>query len=66
MSTIIRMAIGIGLFAFGFQLGRAVGRMEPLTEELRGAKGRRGIVIDGEKEDVEPNEEVRQSTMHSR
>lgn len=52
MSTIIRVAIGIGLFAFGFQLGRAVGRMEPLAEELRGPRRRRGIVIDGEKVDM--------------
>ena len=36
MSTAIRILIGIGLFAFGFQLGRAVGRLDPLVaKELR-------------------------------
>ena len=49
MSSIIRLAIGIGLFAIGFQVGREVGRMEPITEGLR-ARSRRGIVIDGEME----------------
>lgn len=49
MSSLFRMLIGIGLFTFGFQLGRAVGRMEPLAGELKGTGGRRGVVIDGEK-----------------
>jgi len=56
MSTIIRVLMGIGLFTFGFQLGRAVGRMDPLAEELRRMRGRRGIVINGEKAEEVPQE----------
>ena len=46
MSTVIRILIGIGLFTFGFHLGREVGRMEPLVEELERERRRRGITID--------------------
>ena len=49
MSTAIRMLIGLGLFVFGLQLGRAIGRTEPLAEELRALKRRQGITIEGEK-----------------
>jgi len=56
MSTVIRVFIGIGLFTVGFQLGRAVGRVEPVANELRKMKRRQGIVIDGEAEEQEPVE----------
>jgi hypothetical protein len=54
MSTALRILIGIDLFTFGFQLGRAVGRLDPLAEELRAMRRRRGIVIEGEKAQPEP------------
>ena len=57
MSTAIRILIGIGLFAFGFQLGRAVGRVDPLAEELRAMRRRRGIVIEGETAEPRPRDE---------
>jgi hypothetical protein len=56
MSTVIRVLIGFGLFAFGFQLGRVVGRTDPIAEELRRMKKRRGIVINGELAEEEPPE----------
>jgi hypothetical protein len=56
MSTAIRILIGIGLFSFGFHLGRAVGRLDPLAEELRAMRRRRGVVIEGEKAESEPQE----------
>jgi hypothetical protein len=56
MSTAIRVLIGLGLFVFGLQLGRAIGRTEPLAEELRALKRRRGITIEGEKVEPEPRE----------
>ena len=54
MSTALRILIGIGLFAFGFQLGRAVGRVDPLAQELRAMRRRRGIVIEGETAEPQP------------
>ena len=48
MSTVIRLLIGLGLFTFGFHLGREVGRMEPYIDELDQARRRRGVTIDGE------------------
>ena len=56
MSTAIRILIGIGLFTFGFQLGRVVGRLEPITQELRAMRRRQGTVIEGEKADPGPGE----------
>jgi hypothetical protein len=56
MSTAIRILAGIGLLTFGFYLGRAVGRAEPITEELRAMKRRRGVIIEGAK--VEPPREA--------
>ena len=56
MSTAIRILIGLGLFVFGLQLGRAIGRTEPLAEELRALKRRQGITIEGEKVEPEPRE----------
>ena len=35
---LIRMTVGVGLLAFGYYLGREVGRAEPLREELRRAR----------------------------
>ena len=58
MSSAIRILMGLGLFVFGFQLGRAFGRMEPLAEELRAMKRRRGTTIEGEKVEPEPRETV--------
>lgn len=55
MSTIFRILIGIGLFTFGYHLGREVGRLEPIREELSRAR-RRGVTIDGEKSEPSPEE----------
>jgi hypothetical protein len=49
MSTIIRILIGIGLFTFGYHLGREVGRLEPIRDELSRSRTRRGVTIEGEK-----------------
>lgn len=49
MSTIFRILIGIGLFAFGYRIGREVGRMEPIREELSRVRRRRGVTIDAQK-----------------
>ena len=55
MSTIIRILIGIGLFTFGYHLGREVGRLEPIREELRRARaGRKGDTIDAEQPESAP------------
>ena len=48
MTSVMRVLIGIGLFTLGFQLGRAVGRTDPIAEEFKRMQGRRGVVIDGE------------------
>ena len=50
----VRILIGIGLFMLGFQLGRQVGRMEPIADEIRGGRRRKGIIIEGQKETVDP------------
>jgi hypothetical protein len=47
-STVIRVLVGFGLFTLGFQLGRIVGHMDPVAEELSKMRRRQGIVIDGE------------------
>ena len=31
---LIRLIAGVGLFAFGYYLGKQVGRMEPIRDEL--------------------------------
>lgn len=49
MSTVFRILIGIGLFTFGYRVGREVGRMEPIRDELNRVHGRRGVTIDAEK-----------------
>lgn len=56
MATAIRILIGLGLFTFGFQVGRALGRLDPLAEELRAMKGRRGAIIEGEAAEPEPGD----------
>ena len=48
MSTIVRVFIGIGLFTFGYQLGRAVGRVEHIRDELERAREPQGVTIEGE------------------
>jgi hypothetical protein len=53
MSTIIRILIGIGLFTFGYHLGREVGRMEPIRDELSRMRGRKGFTIEAEPSDPE-------------
>mgnify|MGYP006953454097 CR=1 FL=1 len=53
MSGVMRVLVGIGLFTLGFQLGRAVGRTDPLAEEFKRMRQRRGVVIDGELVDQE-------------
>ena len=35
MATALRFLAGIGLFALGYYLGREVGRLESLREEMR-------------------------------
>jgi len=51
MTSIVRVLLGISLFTLGFQLGRAVGRTDPIAEELKRMKRRQGIVINGELSD---------------
>lgn len=38
-ATLLRLLAGAGLLAFGYYLGRQVGRMEPIREELARARG---------------------------
>lgn len=54
MAGVMRVLIGIGLFTLGFQLGRAVGRTDPIAEEWKRMRRRQGVVIDGELADEEP------------
>ena len=54
MSSVVRVLVGIGLFTLGFQLGRAIGRTDPIAEEWKKMKRRQGIVIDGELAEDEP------------
>ena len=35
---LVRLVLGVGLFALGYYLGREVGRAEPVREELRRAR----------------------------
>jgi hypothetical protein len=35
---LLRLIAGIGLVAFGYYIGRQVGRMEPIREELQRAR----------------------------
>ncbi len=35
MATVLRMLIGVGLFAMGYYIGREIGRLESLREEMR-------------------------------
>ena len=59
MSTIIRIFIGIGLFTLGYHVGREVGRLEPIREELRRAReGRKGYTIDAEQTEPVPRDKV--------
>ena len=54
MAGVMRVLLGIGLFTLGFQLGRAVGRTDPIAEEWKRMSRRQGVVIDGELADEEP------------
>lgn len=54
MASVVRVLIGVGLFTLGFQLGRAVGRTDPIAEELKRMRRRQGIVINGELAEEEP------------
>ena len=38
---LLRVILGAGLFAFGYYLGREVGRHEPIREELEQARKHR-------------------------
>lgn len=49
MSTVIRILIGIGLFTFGYHIGREVGRLEPIRDELERIRKHSGVTIEGEK-----------------
>jgi len=51
MSTLFRLLIGVGLYSFGYYLGREVGRLEPIRLELERARKRRGLTIEGRAED---------------
>ena len=35
MTAILRMILGVGLFSLGYYLGREVGRLESIREEMR-------------------------------
>ena len=35
MTAIIRLLLGVGLFALGYYVGREIGRLESLREEMR-------------------------------
>jgi hypothetical protein len=49
MVTIVRLLLGVGLFSLGYYVGREIGRLESLREEmrrLRAAVDRAGIPVD--------------------
>jgi hypothetical protein len=48
-----RLAIGVGLFAFGFYLGREVGRTESIRDELGRFRAAHKPIIEGEVESVD-------------
>ena len=54
MAGVMRALTGIGLSTLGFQLGRAVGRTDPVVEEWKRMRRRRGVVINSELADEEP------------
>ncbi len=35
MTSVVRLVMGIGLFALGYYIGREIGRLESLREEMR-------------------------------
>ena len=37
-ATILRLLLGLGLFALGYYVGREIGRLESLREEMRKAR----------------------------
>lgn len=46
MAAVVRLLLGVGLFALGYYMGREIGRLESLREEmrrLRNAVDRAGI-----------------------
>ena len=48
MAAVVRLLLGVGLFALGYYVGREIGRLESLREEmrrLRGAVDRAGISV---------------------
>ncbi len=48
MATAVRLLIGVGLFSLGYFVGREIGRLESLREEmrrLRDAVDRAGISV---------------------
>ena len=47
----LRVITGIGLFAFGYYIGKQVGRMEPINEELAHTRDQRST-DDGEAQDA--------------
>ena len=49
MATVVRMRLGVGLFTLGYYMGREIGRLDSLREEmrrLRNAVDRAGIPVD--------------------
>jgi hypothetical protein len=38
MQLIVRVLVGVGLLCLGYYVGREVGRLEPVREELRRAR----------------------------
>lgn len=48
MAAVIRLLLGVGLFSLGYYVGREIGRLESLREEmrrLRNAVDRAGISV---------------------
>jgi len=35
MATVVRLLLGVGLLALGYYVGREIGRLESLREEMR-------------------------------
>jgi len=48
MSTSVRIVLGAGLFLLGYYLGREVGRMEAIRNELSRAHGQSGRIWDAD------------------
>ena len=54
MSTLIRVLCGLGLMALGYYVGREVGRLEPIRDELFRSRRKRkmGEIYDADDPDL--------------